>query len=363
MGAETIASGSGHRIALLGCGRVAQHYIKILNEYDPVDGVNIVACCDLDGGKAKQVASAFGAEAYADLDEMLKSANPEAVIVLTPSGDHGRHARAVLEAGYNVIVEKPITLDPEETASLADFAAEKGLMYGGIFQNRYNPAIVELAKAMAEGRFGKIVTAAIRLRWCRTQEYYEDAWHGTWAQDGGVANQQAIHHIDALNWICGPVEAVCSAATNRLNKLEAEDTIVAAIRFGNGALGTIEATTAARPEDFEASLSIVGEKGMAQVGGLALNRIDLWQFVEPEPGDAEIPERCSQEVPTGYGLGHGPYLRDLAGRLAAGSIEPPLSAVESIKAVEVVHALYASAERGSWVELSDQPRSTRLGVG
>ena len=276
---------------MLGCGRVARHYVSILTELDPVDAIKIVACCDLDREKAKSIAAAFGAEPYDDVHRMLEHADPELVIVLTPSGDHGEHARTILEAGRHVISEKPIALDPEESNSLAELAASKGLMYGGIFQNRYNPAIIALSNAISAGRFGKMVTAAIRLRWCRTQDYYEDEWHGTWAQDGGVANQQAIHHIDALNWLCGPVEAVCSATANRLNRLEAEDTIAAAIRFGDGALGTIEATTAARPEDFEASLSIVGETGMAQVGGLALNRIDLWRFVDPLPEDAEMPKK------------------------------------------------------------------------
>ena len=110
------------------------------------------------------------------------------------------------------------------------------------------------------------------MRWCRLQDYYEDGWHGTWKYDGGVINQQAIHHVDALNWLLGPVDSLTATITNRLNNLEAEDTLVSIMKFENGALGTIEATTAARPEDFEASLSVVGENGMVLVGGIALNK-------------------------------------------------------------------------------------------
>jgi len=352
-----------HRIALLGCGRVAQHYVKILTDYHPIDAFEVVACCDQIKDKAESTAASLGGDAFTDLDAMLESSKPDLVFVLTRSGDHDAHAQTVLEAGRHVIVEKPIALNPDKVAALDALAREKGLMFGGVFQNRYNPAMICLAEAMRRGRFGRIVTATVRLRWCRTQDYYEDGWHGTWKQDGGVANQQAIHHIDALNWICGPVEAVCASATKRLNQLEAEDTITAVAKFSNGALGTIEATTAARPEDFEASLSVVGETGMAQIGGVALNHIDLWQFVEPLGGDADVPEKFSQDVPTGYGLGHGPFMADLAERLSAGSIEPPISAGESVKAVELVHALYASAERDAWVKLSESPRSSRLGIG
>ena len=191
---------------------------------------------------------------------------------------------------------------------LARLANEKKLMIGVAFQNRFNPAICCLRNAVQHKLFGRVISATIRLRLCRYQDYFEDGWHGTWSQDGGVINQQAIHHVDVLNWLIGPVDTVCATITNRLNKLEAEDTMVACLRFSDGALGTIEATTAARPRDFEASLSIVGENGMAQVGGIALNRIETWQFIKVEPEDDKIPERFSQEVPNGYGLSHGPML-------------------------------------------------------
>ena len=174
-------------------------------------------------------------------------------------------------------------------------------MLGVAFQNRLNPAILKLSEAVNNNRFGKITTGTIRLRWCREQEYYEDGWHGTWAQDGGVINQQAIHHVDALNWLLGPVDSVCATMGNRKNQLEAEDTMVAILRFASGAMGTIEATTAAT-KDVEASLSIIGETGMAVVGGIALNKIEVWDFEKPVHGDEEAKQTHSQEVPSGYGL-------------------------------------------------------------
>ena len=234
-------------------------------------------------------------------------------------------------------------------------------MYGTAFQYRLNPAITALKKALKESRFGKIITATIRLRWCRYQDYYEDGWHGTWAQDGGVINQQAIHHVDTINWLLGPIESINATITNRLNDLEAEDTIVAIMKFENGALGTIEATTAARPEDFEASLSVVGEKGMVLVGGIALNKIVTWEFVEAISADKSIPAQYSQEVENGYGISHGPLLQGVIDTLQKGKIDTITPPEDAIYTTKVVHALYKSDEERCWIELADNPVSNRLG--
>lgn len=348
------------RIAAVGCGRVAQHYWKILDS-GVVTGWNMVGFCDLIEDRAKAFADHFQAEAFTDCVDMLNRCRPDLLIVLTPSGLHAEHARAALERGVHVLAEKPISLLPAQARELDELARSKNLMYGVAFQNRLNPAICCLQRALEAGRFGKIVTATIRLRWCRYQDYYEDGWHGTWAQDGGVINQQAIHHVDALRWLLGPVQAVCATTANRLNELEAEDTMIAAVRFEDGALGTIEATTAARPEDFEASLSVVGEKGMALIGGIALNEVQTWRFVEPLPEDENAPAEFSQAVPTGYGLSHGPLLQLVVDALREGRIESPVSAAEGIATTELVHALYKSTETRQWVSLDTKPLSSLLG--
>jgi predicted dehydrogenase len=348
------------RIAAVGCGRVAQHYMKIFDS-GVVSGWQLVGVYDIREDRAAEFARHFNARAFAGYETMLANAQPDLVLVLTPSGLHHLHARMALEHGAHVLAEKPITMLPAEARELDTLAKAKGLMYGVAFQNRLNPAIQCLRRALEAGRFGRIVTATIRLRWCRYQDYYEDGWHGTWAQDGGVINQQAIHHVDALNWLLGPVNSVCATVGNRLNRLEAEDTMVAVVRFSSGALGTIEATTAARPQDFEASLSVVGEKGLAVIGGIALNKVDSWSFIEPLPGDAEAPAKYSQEVPTGYGLSHGPLLQGVIDRLREGRIDAPVSAEQGIRTTEFVHALYRSDEMGGWVTLAEKPVSARLG--
>ena len=347
-------------VAIVGAGRVAQHYKKILAS-GAVSGWRMVGVCDLRQDAADRLAHSFGCPAFTDFGTMLNRCRPDLALVLTPSGLHDEHARAALEQGVHVLVEKPIAMRPSQACALATVARDRGLMYGAVFQNRLNPAVRCLREALTQGRFGRIVTATIRLRWCRYQDYYEDGWHGTWANDGGVINQQAIHHVDALNWLLGPVEAVSATTASRLNRLEAEDTMVATVRFTSGALGTIEATTAARPEDFEASLSVVGEQGMAVVGGIALNKVQTWRFVEQCPEDEHTSRKWSQEVPNGYGLGHGPFLQNVIDALREGRTDPPVPAGEGIATSKLVHALYRSDELRAWVSLADNPVSERLG--
>lgn len=348
------------RIGVIGCGRVAQHYKNILDS-EAVSGFKIIGSFDLNGDRSRDFSNHYGAISFSSYNELLATGKPELILVLTPSGMHYEHSKIALEKGCHVLVEKPMTMLPDQAKELDELAISKSLMYGVAFQNRFNPAIMALEKAINANRFGKIITATIRLRWCRFQEYYEDGWHGTWAQDGGVINQQAIHHVDVINWLLGPIDSVSATISNRLNQLEAEDTLVAIMRFSNGALGTIEATTAARPEDFEASLSVVGEKGMALIGGIALNKVKTWEFIEPTEEDKRVPKQYSQEVETGYGISHGPLLQKVIDSLRNDCITPPVSASDSIQTTRFVHAIYRSDELQDWVSLNDNPISTRLG--
>jgi UDP-N-acetyl-2-amino-2-deoxyglucuronate dehydrogenase len=348
------------RIAVIGCGRVAQHYKKILDS-GVVAHWKMVGFYDVILERANFLAEHFKTKSYSSFEVMLENTSPDLILILTPSGLHYQHTKIAFNYNCNVLCEKPITMLPSHAEELKKIASEKGLMYGTAFQNRLNPAIIALEKAIKGNRFGKIITATIRLRWCRYQDYYEDGWHGTWAQDGGVINQQAIHHVDAINWLLGPIESVNATIANRLNNLEAEDTLVAIMKFKNGALGTIEATTAARPEDFEASLSVVGEKGMVLVGGIALNKIEIWEFIEPNSEDKLIPDLFSQEVETGYGISHGPLLQSVIDALQINRIDTLVSPDEAVSTAKVVHALYKSDEDQCWVKLKDKPISKRLG--
>tara|TARA_Y200000002_G_C22666983_1_gene658404 strand:+ start:1016 stop:2080 length:1065 start_codon:yes stop_codon:yes gene_type:complete len=347
-------------LGILGCGRVViNRYVEVFQK--ELTGVKVKVVCDPDKKRVEMVSNLLGSRAVYDEIDLFSASDVDTVLICTESGKHFANARAALEAGKHVITEKPPALLPEQVIELEKIAKERKLMYAVIFQNRFNPAMIKLKETFDKGRFGKIILNTIRLRWCRYQDYYNDGWHGTWNMDGGVINQQAIHHVDALQWVCGNVQEVCANTGNRLNQLEAEDTMTALIRFSSGAMGIIEATTAARPEDFEASISVVGEKGIAVIGGIALNKIQTWKFIDPIDEDFEIPKRYSMDVPTGYGLSHGPLMQDIINRLNKGEITPPISGTDTLPTVFLVHALYASDENKSWVSLDSKLISKRLG--
>lgn len=346
------------RTGVLGCGRVSARYREVLGN-ELAGRLRVVAAADLDARKAADFAAAVGGKPVSSIAELIAE-RPDLVCVLTESGHHAEHALQLVEAGINVMVEKPVALRPEDAERLRDAAAANGVMCAVVKQNRYNPAMRFVRQMVDEGRVGKLVTAGIRVHWCRHQDYYDDPWHGRWSMDGGVLAQQAIHHLDALQWLGGPIDAVCAAGAAMLNRLEAEDTAVGMVRFKSGALGTIEATTSARDEDFEASIHLVGEQAMAKIGGRALNRLELWRPVEPRQGDESAAETFSQDVPTSYGLGHGPLLGGVLDALEKGT-RPPIDVDDALVSLRLVHALYASMETGGWVKLDDNPTSSRLG--
>jgi predicted dehydrogenase len=228
-------------------------------------------------------------------------------------------------------------------------------------QNRYNLPIQKLREALREGRFGKLVLGAVRVRWCRRQDYYDQAsWRGTWAMDGGVFSNQASHHVDMLVSMMGGVASVKAMAATRLVSIEAEDTGVALLRFSNGALGVIEATTAARPVDLEGSISILGENGTVEVGGFAMNEMTVWKFADETPEDRQVLERYRTNPPDVYGFGHHEYYRDVFKAIAKD--EPPLvDGLEGRRSLEVITAIYESIETGREVRFPFTPESSKLG--
>lgn len=228
-------------------------------------------------------------------------------------------------------------------------------------QNRLNLPVVKLREALIEGRFGKLILGTLRLRWCREQSYYDqDAWRGTWAQDGGVLANQASHHLDLLEWMMGDVESVFALSTRALAKIEAEDTAVVTLRFSNGALGAIEATTATRPKDLEGSISILGEKGSVEIGGFAVNEMKVWNFAEKRPGDAAIFKQFSVNPPDVYDFGHREYYKHVA-ECISWSAPILVDGSEGRRSLELITAIYGSIETKSEVFMRFRPRFCRLG--
>ena len=228
-------------------------------------------------------------------------------------------------------------------------------------QNRFNVPVVELRKALDAGRFGKLVLGTVRVRWCRPQAYYDqDSWRGTWAFDGGVLTNQASHHIDLLEWMMGDVESVFAKSTTALVNIEAEDTAIVTLKFKNGALGIIEATTAVRPKDLEGSISILGETGTVEIGGFAVNEMKHWNFSEELPGDVDVIKKYSVNPPNVYGFGHQAYYDHVVDCIN-GKKPALVDGLKGRRSVELINAIYESIETGKEVFLRCNARNSRLG--
>jgi predicted dehydrogenase len=228
-------------------------------------------------------------------------------------------------------------------------------------QNRFNVPVLKLREALEAGRFGKLTLGTVRVRWCRPQRYYDqDAWRGTWALDGGVLTNQASHHVDLLEWMMGDVESVFAKATTALADIETEDTAVVILKFKSGAVGVIEATTAARPTDLEGSISILGEKGTVEIGGFAVNEMKVWRFEERVPKDEEVLSKYSVNPPNVYGFGHQAYYEHVVSCIM--NEQPQLvDGLEGRRSLELVSAIYESVETGREVSMRFVPRECRLG--
>jgi len=348
------------RFGLLGCGRIAKRHSDLLGRRQ-IAGAQLAAVCDTQFDRARRLGDAFGVPAFSDLHEMMRGAGLDAVSVLTPSGAHAENVLALAPYGKHIVVEKPMALTLADADAMISACAKHKVRLFVVKQNRFNVPVVKLREALDEGRFGKIFLGTVRVRWCRTQDYYDnDSWRGTWAMDGGVLTNQASHHIDLLEWMMGDIESVYAKGITALARVETEDTAVATIKFKSGALGLIEATTAARPKDLEGSISILGESGTVEIGGFAVNEMKVWNFTERQPEDAEMLTRYSVNPPNVYGFGHQAYYEHVVDCIA-NDRRVLVDGIEGRKSLQLITAIYESIETGTEVHLPVTPRFSRLG--
>ena len=347
------------RCALIGCGRISPKHVEVMSALPDVqlDGV-----CDIKPDRVTKTAGATGARPYADYMEMVKALKPDVVSILTDSGSHARIACDVVPYTGNVVVEKPMALTLDDADRMISSCDHAGVSLFVVKQNRYNRPVVKLREALDAGRFGTLSLGTVRVRWCRPQAYYDqDAWRGTWKDDGGVFANQASHHVDLLQWMMGPVESVQAYIATRLVDIEVEDVGLAILRFTSGALGVVEATTTARPKDLEGSLSILGERGAVVIGGFAVNRVDTWNFDVATEHD-ENPAEWSQNPPNVYGHGHLEFYKDIIGCIRD-KRRAMLDGLEGRKSLELITAIYQAAATRREVRLRYVPEGVPLGTG
>ena len=346
--------------ALVGCGRIAKRHSELLG-LNEIDGAKLVSVCDNVIDKANKIAEQFKVSAYQDMDEMMKSESIDVVVVLTPSGLHAEHVINLSKYGKHIMVEKPMALTVKDAENMIYACDENNIKLFVIKQNRFNVPVVKLREALDADRFGKLTLGTVRVRWARHQTYYDqDPWRGTWAMDGGVLTNQASHHVDMLEWMMGDVESVFAKMTTALADVETEDTAIVTLKFKNGALGIIEATTATRPTNLEGSISILGEHGTVVVGGVAVNEMQTWVFEDEQEGDSSVLEEFSVNPPNVYGFGHQAYYEHVVDCIVNGSANL-VDGLQGRKSIELINAIYESAETGKEIFLKFQPKHCRLG--
>jgi predicted dehydrogenase len=346
--------------ALVGCGRIAKRHSELLG-FNEINGATLVSVCDNVIDKANKIAEQFKVSSYQDMDEMMKSESIDVVVVLTPSGLHAEHVINLSKYGKHIMVEKPMALTVKDTENMIYACDVNNIKLFIIKQNRFNVPVVKLREALDAGRFGKLTLGTVRVRWARHQAYYDqDPWRGTWAMDGGVLTNQASHHVDMLEWMMGDVESVFAKMTTALADVETEDTAIVTLKFKNGALGIIEATTATRPTNLEGSISILGAHGTVVVGGVAVNEMQTWVFEDEQEGDSSVLEEFSVNPPNVYGFGHQAYYEHVVDCIVNGSANL-VDGLQGRKSIELISAIYESAETGKEVFLKFQPKHCRLG--
>ena len=349
------------KFALVGCGRIAKRHSELLG-LGQIPNATLSAVCDIDDAKAQKLASQFGVPAFTDMHRMMTDADVDVVVILTESGRHAEHTCALAKYGKHIVVEKPMALSLDDADAMIRVCDLAGIKLFVVKQNRFNVPVVQLRKALEQGRFGKLVLGTVRVRWSRDQKYYDqDSWRGTWALDGGVLTNQASHHVDLLEWMMGDVESVYAMTTTALVNIESEDTAVVALRFRNGALGVIEATTAVRPKDLEGSVSVLGEGGSVEIGGFAVNQMKTWQFTQPSPGDEDVITKYSVNPPNVYGFGHQAYYEHVVDCILNRKTQL-VDGLQGRKSLELISAIYESVETGQEVHLRFNPRHCKLGV-
>ena len=349
------------RFALIGCGSIARKHAHVLHNY--LDEAEIAAFVDLNEARGQEFSQKFGAPAFTSTADMMRQVGDsiDVISVLTPSGAHCENVLDLVQYGRPLVVEKPLALRLEDADRMIEACDAHGVKLFVVHQNRYNLPIMKARQALEQGRFGRLVMGTVRLRWTRDQKYYDsEAWRGTWAHDGGVFMNQAVHHIDMLTWFMGNVETVRSMATTRLVKIEAEDTGVAVLRFNSGALGVLEATTATRPKDLEGSISILGEHGTVVIGGFFMNELVTWNFADKQPIDDVMFEQYGRN-PQDFGYNLGEYLRGVVTAIQHKKAAL-VDGLEGRKSLELITGIYESIETNTDVQLRFRPKKCRLGL-
>jgi UDP-N-acetyl-2-amino-2-deoxyglucuronate dehydrogenase len=336
------------RFALVGCGRISGNHFDALDRHK--DRAELVAVCDIDPEALAKAEARTKAPGFRTLDALLAGSDPDIVILSTPSGLHADEAIQVAATGRHVMTEKPMATRWRDGKRMVQACDQAGVHLFVVKQNRRNATLQLLKRAVEKKRFGRIYMVNINVFWSRPQSYYDSAaWRGTWEFDGGAFMNQASHYVDLLDWLIGPVESVQAYTATLARNIQVEDTGVVSIRWRTGALGSMNVTMLTYPKNLEGSITIIGEKGTVRVGGVAVNKIEHWEFADSDPDDKAV-EQASYDTTSVYGFGHPQYYDNVIKSLR-GEAMPDTDGREGLHSLEILIATYISARDGRRVAL------------
>ena len=341
-------------VAIIGAGRIAEHHLKAIKK---INGFRLIAICDLNKDKAYSFSQKYNVPYYLNYNQMLcEKMDINIVAIMTPSGCHYEHCKDILlKYKKDLIIEKPTFLKPSHVKEIYKIAKKIGVKIFPVFQNRFTNSIQKIKKEIKLNKIGKINIVNVRVRWCRPQRYYNLApWRGTFSHDGGALTNQGIHHIDLLRYLIGDVKEVNSKMHTFGAKIEVEDTALALFKFHNGAAGSLEITTAARPKDYEACISILGSKGMVEIGGLAVNEISIYT---PDP---KVCNKFSEKIPNAYGFGHYELYNQIYYSMSQNK-KFIVSEEDCFQTILLLNAFYVSNEIKKNIIINKKIESKKLG--
>jgi predicted dehydrogenase len=340
---------------IVGCGMISNFHARAIAE---IPGAKLVACHSRRLESAQKLGSEYGAAAYDDLDAMLEHPGVDVVTICTPSGAHLEPALKAAKAGKHLIIEKPLEITLKRCDKIIEACSDNNVILSTVFPSRFHQSSLLLKEAVDKGRFGTLTLGDAYVKWFRTQEYYDSGqWRGTWELDGGGAlMNQAIHSVDLLTWLMGPVvEISAQTATLAHDRIEVEDVATASLKFANGAIGVIEATTAAFPGMLK-KIEIHGSDGSAVIEE---EDIKVWEFRKKTARDKKIIEQYNSVTDTGGGaadptaIGHAAHAKQFRDVLKAikKNSSTAIDGREGRRSVEIILAIYKAAETGKAISL------------
>lgn len=342
------------KVILLGCGRIVTKHIqsiKILgNKY------RIIGVCDTDIKKLKYISNKLNVPGFSNIEDAINNLKPDLVSILTPSGLHYEHAKKIISKKINVVIEKPMCLQVKHGEEIENISNKNKTKVFVVMQNVFNKPVAKILNDIKLKKFGQIFHSSVIVKWKRDQKYYDQAkWRGTWKLDGGVASNQASHHIDLMRRVMGVPIEVYAVGKKHLSKIQCEDTVLVIVKFKGGKTGIIEATTATRPKDIEGSISLMGTKGTVKIGGFALNQLDYYNLQKNI-----LLNKYKTNPKNVYGFGHVKFYEHVY-KCIKKNIKSEFDAKESNKTVKFLNMIYRSIETGKKINIKHKINSIKLG--